>query len=75
MTLTEYAQVGYWGNPNPHIYSSPAWYAHVFGQYLHGTGRNPPHDVRMGRGYSIRNRDMRFLIKEEGKSVSFERVL
>lgn len=58
--LTNFAWAGYNGNPNPHLYSSPAWYAHSCGAYLHDTGRPPPHDVRMGRGYSVRVGDLRY---------------
>lgn len=73
--LTDAARIGYYGNPNPHIFSSPMWYAHCLGAYLHATGRYVPVDVRMGRGYSIRCRDMRFAIKETGpQTVMFERV-
>jgi len=62
MTLTEYARVGFAGNPNPHIYSSPAWYAHELGAHLQATGRPVPDNVRMGRGYRVRNRDQVFRI-------------
>ena len=68
--LTNEARAGYDGNPNPHIYSSACWYAHALGQYLHATGRTPPRNVRMSRGYSIRANDM--LFKHDGST--FERV-
>ncbi len=71
-TLTEYARVGYGGNSNPHLQSSPVWYAHALGGYLHASGRTPPHDVRMGRGNSIRANGMRFTFC--GIPVRFERV-
>lgn len=58
--LTAAARVGYDGNPNPHLYSSPCWYAHSLGQHLHQTGRNPPSDVRMSRGCSVRANGMLF---------------
>lgn len=58
--LTEFARIGYYGNPNPHLYSSPAWYAHRIGEHLHATGRSIPTDVRMGRGYKVRVGDMIF---------------
>jgi hypothetical protein len=69
------ALAGFNGNDNPHLYSSPAWYAHALGRYLHDTGRCVPRNVRMGRGYSIRANDMRFAIKETGAGrVTFERI-
>ena len=71
-TLTSFARAGYDGSANPHLYSSPAYYAHALGQYLHATGRTPPHDVRMGRGDSIRANGLRFTFS--GKPLKFERV-
>jgi hypothetical protein len=75
-SLTEPARTGYYGNPNPYLWSSPNWYAHAFGAYLHQTGRSIPTDVRMGRGDSIRNGDTRYTFKHPPKSqkVVFERV-
>jgi hypothetical protein len=64
--LTTEARVGYDGNPNPHLYSSASWYAHSLGQYLHATGRAPPRDVRMSRGYSMRVADS--LYKHDDKT-------
>lgn len=58
--LTEFARVGYDGNPNPHLATSPAWFAHRLGEYLHRTGRTPPQGVRMGRGYQIHANGMLF---------------
>jgi hypothetical protein len=58
--LTAYAREGYGGNANPHLYSSPCWYAHSLGQYLHATGRTTPQLVRMSRGSSVRVNDMLF---------------
>lgn len=72
--LTEFARTGYMGNANPHLATSPAWYAHALGLYLHQTGRTPPRSVRMGRGDSIRANDMRFKFNEAGGRISFERV-
>jgi hypothetical protein len=74
-TLTAEAIAGYLGNINPHLATSPNWYAHALGRYLHDTGRTTPSDVRMGRGDSIRCRDMRFAFKHPipGR-VSFERI-
>lgn len=72
MDLTTLARIGYDGNTNSHLYSSPAWYAHELGRYLHSTGRSVPHNVRMSRGYSIRANDMLFTITGDSKPV-FER--
>ena len=71
--LTEFARAGYDGNQNPHLFSSPCWYAHAVGTILHRTGRMPPCDVRMSRGQSIRANDMLFSFKHEGKMVQFTR--
>lgn len=72
--LTDYARAGYDGSANPHLATSPAWYAHALGHYLHGSGRTPPRDVRMGRGDSIRANDMRFTFKHSDSRITFERV-
>ena len=73
--LAEYARIGYYGNPCPHLSSSPAWCAHMLGKYLHDTGRAIPHDVRMGRDKSIRANDMRFTFQvSDDKSIRFERI-
>jgi hypothetical protein len=69
--LTEYARAGYDGNENPHIKTSPAWYAHVLGEWLHHTGRMPPKNVRMGRGYQIHANDMLFAF---GKNNEITRI-
>jgi len=71
--LTTYARAGYDGNDNPHLCTSPAWYAHAFGRYMHDTGRPVPTDVRMGRGDSIRCRDMRFTFTTSAGRVTFIR--
>lgn len=76
-SLTEYARNGYMRNENSHIWSSPVWYAHKFGEYLHATGRTVPTDVRMGRGDSIRNGDTRYTFKHDKADrsrLAFERV-
>lgn len=70
-SLTEYARAGYNGNDNPHLWSSPCWYAHIFGRYMHDSGRSIPDDVRMGRGDSIRCGDMRFTFKHESATERF----
>lgn len=72
--LTNYARDGYDGNANPHLSTSPAWYAHALGRYLHDTGRSAPVDVRMGRGDSIRTGDMWFTFRMIGCNISFERA-
>ena len=74
MMLTEYARNGFDGNENPHLSSSPAWFAHAFGRYMHDTGRAVPTDVRMGRGDSIRCIGMRFSFVYRSGKVSFERL-
>lgn len=72
-SLTAEARIGHLGNENPHLWSSPSWYAHALGSYLHGSGRSMPTDVRMGRGDSIRSGDMRFSFKHTGKHIHFIR--
>ena len=59
-TLTEIAREGYDGNPNEYLVTSPNWYAHRIGQYLHSTGRTAPKDVRMSRGSKVRASGMLF---------------
>ena len=73
MEMNQAAFNGYHGNENPHMYSSPLWYAHEFGRYLHATGRSTPNGVRMSRGYSIRGNGMLFRITGDSKPV-FERI-
>jgi hypothetical protein len=58
--LAEFAIAGYAGSPNPHLYSSGAYYAHRIGEHLRESGRSAPRDVRMGRGYKVRANDMLF---------------
>lgn len=74
--LTQSATVGYEGGANPHLASSPCFYAHELGAHFKATGRSQPRDVRMGRGYSIRANDMRFKITNAGQrgGSKFERV-
>ena len=73
--LTTEARAGFDGNPNPHLWSSAAWYAHALGAYLHGSGRTAPTDVRMGRGDSIRCRGMRFSFTHIGNGrITFDRL-
>lgn len=73
-SLTAYARAGFYGADNPHLATSPCWYAHAFGRYMHDTGRPIPTDVRMGRGDSIRCRDMRFTFTMNAGRISFERA-
>lgn len=72
--LTEYARAGYDGNANPHLYSSPCWYAHSLGQYLHATGRAPPDGVRMSRGSKMRNRDSVYEYQHGAGRECWERI-
>ncbi len=74
--LTAVALVGYQGAANPHLASSPHFYAHELGAHFWTTGRSQPRDVRMGRGYSIRANDMRFTITNAGQrgGSTFERL-
>lgn len=74
--LTQYAVAGFGGHPNLHIATSPAWYAHALGAYLLYTGRALPSDVRMGRGDSIRCRDLRFTFEtsRDCATIRFERA-
>lgn len=63
--LTEEARTGYYGNDNPHLPTSPCWYAHAFGRYLHQNGFPiPTADVRMSRGNSIRCGTARWTFKD-----------
>jgi len=68
--LTKFALTGHSGITNPHIYSSPAWYAHQLGALL-GV---EPRDVRMGRGDSIRANGMRFTFRGNARTITFVRV-
>lgn len=53
--MLQAARVGYYGNPNPYLYSSPLWFAHAAGEWLHLQGYPiPMRECRMSRGYSIR---------------------
>jgi hypothetical protein len=73
--LTPEARAGFDGNTNPHLRTSPCWYAHALGQYLHATGRSAPRGVRMGRGDSIRANDMRFTFTSPaGGALIFDRI-
>lgn len=70
-SLTEYARNGYHGNANPHLATSPKWYAHALGQWLHGEGYPIPTDVRMGRGDSIRCDGARFMFTVAKGRIQF----
>lgn len=72
--LTTEARAGYDGNENPYLFSSPAWYAHALGKYLHDTGRNPPFGVRMSLGDHIRANDMLFSFEAKNGRITFERT-
>ncbi len=71
--LTERAMAGYnAGNiPNPFLWSSASHIAFGLGQWLHQTGRSPPRNVHMSRGFSIRTGDMIIAWNKDGK---FERI-
>lgn len=73
-TLTECARAGYSRAANPHLPTSPCWYAHELGAFLLSTGRCTPVAVRMGRGDSIRANDMRFTFKHSAGALAFDRV-
>lgn len=84
--LTEYAlnayktkmETGY--THNPHIWSSPAYYAHELAIFMAMNGMTTPKDVKMSRGYSIRANDMVFKIHEtrdkiiNTTTINFERI-
>lgn len=72
--LTQEARTGYMGNENPHLYSSPCWYAHSLGQYLHATGRAVPDAVRMSRGSKMRCRDSIYEYQHGAGRECWERV-
>ena len=72
--LTACARQGYAGAENRNLATSPCYYAHAFGAYMRASGRSEPTDVRMGRGYSIRCRDLLFTITHpKGGAVTFTR--
>ena len=72
--LTAEARAGYDGNANPHLWSSPSWYAHALGKMLHDTGRTPPRGVRMGRGSKMHANDMLFEYQHGAGREYWERV-
>ena len=78
--LTKYARDAYFEvqnngrEYNPHIYSSPAFYAHAVGVYLFRAKEPPPIKTRMSRGYSIRVHNIVYKIVEDAQSLNFERV-
>lgn len=80
MNLTDAAAKGYAGcEANEFLETSPNWFACCLGAYFLKTGRPAPRNVRMGRGYSIRASDMRFLLcfvnkPKESTEVDFERA-
>lgn len=71
--LTNEAMQGYnAGNvANPFLWSSASHIAFGLGQWLHQTGRSPPRNVRMSRGFTIRVNDMLIAWRKDGK---FERI-
>lgn len=74
--MLEAARVGYYGNQNPHIYSSPLWYAHEVGAWLHRRGSYiPTRECRMSRGYSVRVDGVVYRAREvAGEFAGFEVV-
>lgn len=72
-SLDAHATAGFTGQANPHLPSSPAWFAHELGRHFRDSGRTMPRDVRMGRGHSIRVNDMLFKIGG-GTEPTFERI-
>lgn len=78
--LTEYAVNAYTTRIttgftyNPHLWSSPAYYAHELAIWMESKGMTMPKDVRMSRGYSIRANDMLFKIHDDKNSTTFERI-
>lgn len=78
--LTEYAVSAYETRQktgftaNPHLWSSPAYYAHELAIHMESKGMTTPKDVRMSRGYSIWANDMLFKIHETKESIAFERI-
>lgn len=65
--LTAVAREGYNGNPNTHLSTSPNWYAHRLGAWLHDTGRPiPTSGVRMSRGAAVRVNDLVYKFNDDG---------
>lgn len=73
--MTAAALAGFDGKDNPHIYSAPTWYAHELGRYFRSMGHTCPTNVRMGRGYHIRAREMLFRIEGDRASATFIREI
>lgn len=79
-TLTDYAIKAYKARQetgftsNPHLWSSPAYYAHELAIYMESKGMTEPKDIRMSRGYSIWGNDMLFKIHDGKDSITFERI-
>lgn len=84
--LTEYAVKAYKTRKdtgytfNPHIPSSPAYYAHEIAIFMGQNGMTEPKHVKMSRGYSIWANDMLFKIHETRDktintvTINFERI-
>lgn len=72
--LTADARAGFDGNANPHLWSSPAWYAHSLGAYLHATGRPVPAAVRMSRGSKVRCGDCMYVYQHGAGREHWERI-
>lgn len=72
--MTKAAVAGFTGQENPHIYTSPMWCAHELGRAFKACGDPQPTDVRMSRGYSIRNGKAVFKIAGTRDVPTFERI-
>lgn len=70
--LTPNAQAGYDGAANPHIQTSPVWYAHELGRQLGVNRRDKPAGVRMGRGDSIWSNGVRWKFEQRRGALRFE---
>jgi len=73
-SLTACARIGYDGNPNPYLWSSPAWYACQLGIMFHATGRPVPTKVRMGRGSIVHAGDMSFRYTGTQQAQAWDRL-
>lgn len=52
--MTAAAQAGYEFETNPHLCSSPMWFAHQAGCAISRHGVTKPVKARMSKGYSVR---------------------
>jgi hypothetical protein len=54
MTATALAAYYNEGMTNPHLFSSPMWFAFEAGVHMRQHGATGPRKVKMSRGYSVR---------------------